>query len=85
MPFYLDPPYWGCETDYRHDVFVRADFMRLGDQLAGIKGHFSLSINDAPSVRELFGGFHVVEVATTYMIGAGAHAIELSISNLPMN
>jgi DNA adenine methylase len=25
MLFYLDPPYWGCETDYGAEVFSRAD------------------------------------------------------------
>jgi DNA adenine methylase len=34
MLFYLDPPYWGCETDYGADVFTRADFARLAAQLA---------------------------------------------------
>ena len=27
--FYLDPPYWGCETDYGKVLFERADFERL--------------------------------------------------------
>lgn len=83
MLFYLDPPYWGCETDYGQDVFGRADFTRLAEQLAGIKGRFLLSINDTPGVREAFAGFHFVEAPTTYTIGAGAstRAAELIISN----
>ena len=86
MLFYLDPPYWGCETDYGQDVFGRADFNRLAEQLAGIKGRFLLSINDMPGVREVFAGFHFVEAATTYTIGAGAstRAAELIISNVPI-
>mgnify|MGYP003861539895 CR=1 FL=1 len=83
MLFYLDPPYWGCETDYGQDVFGRADFARLAEQLAGIKGRFLLSINDTPGVREVFGGFDIVEAETTYTVasGGGVRAAELIISN----
>jgi DNA adenine methylase len=56
MLFYLDPPYWGCEDDYGQDVFGRADFAALADQLAGIKGKFLLSINDTPDAREVLPG-----------------------------
>ena len=81
--FYLDPPYWGCETDYGQDVFGRADFTALADQLAGIKGAFVLSINDTPGAREVFGRFEMIEVPVTYTVGAGAakKAGELIISN----
>jgi DNA adenine methylase len=86
MLFYLDPPYWGCETDYGQDVFGRADFTRLANQLAGIKGRFLLSINDTPGVREVFAGFHFVEAETTYTVGAGAavKAAELIVSNFDL-
>lgn len=84
MLFYLDPPYWGCETDYGQDVFGRADFERLADQLAGIEGRFILSINDTPTIREIFAAFAIESVSTTYTLSkasAGA-ARELLISNL---
>lgn len=83
MLFYLDPPYWGCETDYGQDVFGRADFERLAGQLAGIEGKFLLSINDTPGVRSTFAAFWMSEVSTTYTVGAGAStkASELIISN----
>jgi DNA adenine methylase len=83
MLFYLDPPYWGCETDYGQDVFGRADFTRLAELLASIKGRFLLSINDTPGVREVFGRFHMIEVETTYTLGAksSTRAAELIISN----
>ncbi len=67
--FYLDPPYWGCENDYGKSVFERADFQRIADLLAGIKGRFLMSINDVPEIREVFAGFRIEEVATTYTIG----------------
>ena len=84
--FYLDPPYWGCETDYGQDVFGRADFERMAAQLGAIKGRFLLSINDAPGVRAVFSGFAMREFETTYTVGAGAasKAPELLISNFPL-
>jgi DNA adenine methylase len=71
MLFYLDPPYWGCETDYGQDVFGRSDFSRLADVLGGIRGKFLLSINDTPGVREVFARFPMREVETTYTVAAG--------------
>ncbi len=84
--FYLDPPYWGCETDYGQDVFGRADFAALADQLAGIRGAFVLSINDTPGAREVFGRFNIIEVPVTYTIAAGAakKVGALIISNRPI-
>ncbi len=83
MLFYLDPPYWGCETDYGQDVFGRGDFERLAGLLAGIKGRFLLSINDTPGVREVFGRFQMIEAETTYTVGAkgSVRAAELIVSN----
>jgi DNA adenine methylase len=84
--FYLDPPYWNCETDYGDGVFDQADFQRLADQLARIKGRFILSINDTLGVRKVFGEFVIEEVQTSYSIatatlGTSKRAGELIISN----
>ncbi|MBC9246702.1 DNA adenine methylase [Paracoccus sp. 11-3] len=87
--FYLDPPYWGCEGDYGKAMFERADFQRMAEQLATIRGHFILSLNDLPEVRETFSAFDLTPVRTTYTIssqrndGAGSRA-ELLISNWPL-
>lgn len=84
MLFYLDPPYWGCETDYGQDVFGRADFEVLAAQLAGIEGKFLLSINDRPGVRDVFGAFAITEVTTRYQVGGGTgreRVNELLIAN----
>lgn len=87
--FYLDPPYLGCEDDYGKAMFARADFLRLADQLATIRGCFVLSLNDVPEVRRTFASFHQLEVRTSYTISgkrndtAGARA-ELLISNRPL-
>lgn len=69
--FYCDPPYYGHEKDYG-EVFSREDFGLLRERLAGIKGRFLVSLNDRPEVRELFKGFKVDAVKTTYT-AAGAN------------
>ncbi|WP_062731880.1 DNA adenine methylase [Sphingobium abikonense] len=80
--FYLDPPYWGCESDYGQDVFSRGDFEQLADQLAGIKGKFLLSINATDGARATFSRFNVADVPTTYTIGGQAKPVtELIVSN----
>ncbi|WP_283177621.1 DNA adenine methylase [Gemmobacter sp. 24YEA27] len=81
--FYVDPPYWGCEDDYGKRMFERADFQRLADQLAGIRGRFILSLNDVPEVRAVFAAFDIDEVKTTYTIKRcdSEGAAELLISN----
>ncbi|MEM6625014.1 MAG: DNA adenine methylase [Pseudomonadota bacterium] len=81
--FYLDPPYWGSETDYGKDLFSRSDFTRLADVLASIDGRFLLSINDCAEVRDVFGRFDLIELQTTYSVGQGAavSASELLYTN----
>lgn len=84
--FYLDPPYWGCEDDYGPDVFERADYERLAEQLAAIAGRFVLSINATVGARDVFGRFRVDDVETTYMIGtasvgAGKRVGEMIVRN----
>ena len=84
--FYLDPPYWGCEDNYGKAMFDRADFQRMADLLAAIKGRFILSLNDRAEVRETFEAFQIEEIRTIYPISnkrndpAGGRA-ELIISN----
>ncbi|MBX9858978.1 MAG: DNA adenine methylase [Sphingomonas sp.] len=85
--FYCDPPYWGSETDYGAGVFERADFERLAGQLTRIKGRAIVSLNDVPAVREVFAGFHLREVETTYTIAGndnGKRAAELLISTFKL-
>jgi DNA adenine methylase len=82
--FYLDPPYWGNEEDYGVGTFERADFERIAEQLAGIRGRFILSINDTAGARDVFGRFELEEVRTTYgigtkMTGAGKRVGELIV------
>lgn len=70
--FYLDPPYWNCETDYGQGVFSREDFAALAELLASIKGRFILSINDTLGVRQTFAGFDMEAVETSYSIATAA-------------
>jgi DNA adenine methylase len=73
--FYLDPPYWGSETDYGSGVFGYADFVRIATRLARIAGKFILSVNDVPETREAFADFladFLIEmVSTRYTIARG--------------
>lgn len=64
--FYLDPPYYGHEGDYGRELFARADFQRLARLLAGIRGRFIFSINDAPEIRALFAWAEIETVAVTW-------------------
>lgn len=64
--FYIDPPYWNCETDYGEGVLARNDFARLADLLAQIRGCFILSINGTAGAREVFGRFAIDEVKTKH-------------------
>ena len=71
MLFYLDPPYWGNETDYGTGVFGREDFAALNEALKGLQGRFILSLNDRPEVRDTFAGFAIETVDCTYSIKGG--------------
>lgn len=80
--FYVDPPYWNCETDYGAGIFSREDFAKLRDCLASVSGAFILSINDVPEIRALFDGFKIEPVELSYRIsGKPTAARELIISN----
>lgn len=82
--FYLDPPYFGGENDYGKDMFDRAAFTHMADQLAEIEGAFIMSINDKPEIREIFSAFMIDEVRLSYTIsqkGQGGKVGELIIGN----
>lgn len=82
--YYLDPPYWGCETDYGDGIFSQGDFLALRDILATIKGKFLLSINDNQIIRKMFKECYIETEPTTYHCGGGNNSKrvnELLISN----
>lgn len=66
--FYLDPPYWGGESDYGAGLFSRADYGRMAEILGGLQGRFILSINDVPQVRKTFARFRLRPVGLTYTV-----------------
>ena len=80
--FYLDPPYWGHEDDYGKGLFERADFARLAEALAGLRGRFILSLEDRSEIRQIFAGFEFEEVTTRYSVTARStrRAAELLIT-----
>ncbi|MCY1672101.1 DNA adenine methylase [Novosphingobium sp. SL115] len=67
--FYLDPPYFGSETDYGRDMFKREEFEAMAKQLRGIRGRFILSLNDHPEVRRIFDGFQIEGEKVRYTVG----------------
>ena len=81
--FYLDPPYWGEESEYGKGAFVRDDYARMADLLARINGRFILSLNDRLELREQFAAFRIETVTTRYTgpRKATRSAVELLISN----
>jgi DNA adenine methylase len=72
--FYLDPPYFGSETDYGAGVFSVDDFDRMSKLLRQLQGRFLLSINDTPEVRSVFGWASIEPVETTYSIQGGGRS-----------
>ncbi len=81
--FFLDPPYWGNESDYGEGMFSRADFSALRDLLESLQGSFIMTLNDLPEVRELFGCFYMQPVNLHYSVGKGStEAKELIIQRL---
>jgi DNA adenine methylase len=84
--FYLDPPYFGCESDYGKALFSRDEFRLMVDILKDLKGTFILSLNDHLTVRELFRDFHICDVKTSYSIAkqANMEVGELLISNVDL-
>lgn len=72
--FYLDPPYYGGETDYGAGMFDRAEYARMAEVLSALKGRFILSINDVPEIRRTFAGFSVQQVRLTYSISGNDNA-----------
>lgn len=68
--FYIDPPYWGGESDYGKGMFGREDFERLAGQLQRLEGRFILSINDTPETREIFSPFEHHKVRHNFSVAA---------------
>lgn len=85
--FYIDPPYWNCESDYGKGLFNKDDFTLLRDQLLNCNGKWLVSINNVPQIRELFKGFEFKEVKTSYSINSDVNkqVTELLIANYKLS
>lgn len=79
--FYCDPPYLGLKL-YRHNL-TTADFEKMAERLAGLKGKFVLSLNDVPEVRRIFKQFKFREIDLSYTAQkvAGRRYREVLITN----
>ena len=62
--FYLDPPYENSDKNKLYVHTVNQEDIR--NLLKNIKGKFMLSINDSPYIRDLYKGFKIRIVDTTY-------------------
>lgn len=71
MLFYLDPPYWGCEDDYGKSLFDQAQYQRMAERLALLKGRFIMSLNAVPEAFKTFSRFRIEEVPCNYSIARG--------------
>lgn len=79
--FYLDPPYYGRKL-YRYNL-EHADFAKMAEILASLKGKFVLSLNDVPEVRSIFKQFkmHGIDLHYTAQRIAGKRFKEVLIRN----
>lgn len=66
--FYLDPPYFGSESDYGRGMFERSEFDVMAATLASIKGKFILSINNTVEMCKTFQRFSIDKVDLTYSV-----------------
>lgn len=85
--FYIDPPYWNCESDYGKGIFNKTDFERLRDVLVDCQGQWLVSINNVPQIRTLFADFEIKEVKTQYSIASQStkNVTELLIANYKLD
>jgi DNA adenine methylase len=78
--FFCDPPYIGVKW-YRKNL-QEDDFRELATRLKRLQGRFLLTINDCPLSREVFGGFHLLDIGITYTATRAVREFtELLVSN----
>jgi DNA adenine methylase len=64
---FLDPPYW--ETEGYGVPFDLDEYHRIAEAMTTMKGSAILTINDHPTMREIFQRFRLQTVDITYTIG----------------
>lgn len=68
--FFLDPPYW--QTEGYGVPFPLEEYERLAEAMRTMKGSAVLTINDHPTMRQIFKGFRSQKVPISYTIGGTA-------------
>jgi DNA adenine methylase len=76
---FLDPPYEGIGSDLYWKG--EPDFKGLADVLREQPGNWLMTINDGPTIRELFKGRHIEPLRLRYSGFGNRHGEELIISN----
>jgi DNA adenine methylase len=67
--FYFDPPYVGTESYYQTPQGFHIDkHIELANMIKNLQGKFILSYNDCAVVRDLYKGYEIIEVQTTYSL-----------------
>lgn len=80
--FYMDPPYW--QTEGYGNEFPFQEYEEMARFMASCKGKVMVSINDHPDIRQVFKGFHILELDIKYTVanaGPQATSGELVITN----
>ncbi|AKU21883.1 DNA adenine methylase [Massilia sp. NR 4-1] len=64
--FYMDPPYW--EMAGYGVPFEFSNYEQMAAFMRSCKGKVMVSINDHPAIREVFRGFHILELDIKYAV-----------------
>ncbi|KHA80763.1 restriction endonuclease subunit M [Janthinobacterium lividum] len=72
--FYLDPPYW--ETAGYGVEFEFAQYEKMAELMARLKGKAILSLNDHPDIRRVFARFQMDTTGIQHNVGGGGKAVE---------
>jgi DNA adenine methylase len=72
--FYLDPPYW--EMEGYGVAFEFAQYERMAEMMASMKGKAILSLNDHPDIRRVFSRFQMDTTDIQYTVGGGGKGVD---------
>lgn len=66
--YYFDPPYETPSAKSYYKSWKREDYEAFNELLKGIKGKFMISLNVSEYFKELFKGYNIELVNTTYSV-----------------